>query len=408
MVGPSNMNFTAPLDGVARKTKVLVFNKFYLPGYRAGGPIRTIANMVDRLGGSIEFWIVTADRDSGDTAPYADVDLHGWNAQGNAQVRYVALRGVSLKSIQGLIEEVSPDSIYLNSFFDPVFTHRVLWLRRLRKLRCDRIVLAPRGEFSAGALGLKSVRKRVFLRVAKVLGLYKNVTWQVSSDHEKRDLQSVLGSLSGSDVKVAMNLAPSLRSARRPEQLRDQDRPLQLCFLSRVAPMKNLDFALSCLRDVKAKVDFSIYGPIGVPSYWTECKSIIASLPRNISVTYMGEVAHHRVAQVLSGHDLFFLPTRGENYGHVIYEALSAGLPVLISDRTPWRDLEDHGVGWVYPLDSTAAFSNQIDRCASAVSATREAASQRSREYAHLKADDASVLQANLELFCSVSRPEQK
>lgn len=389
------------------KCRVLAFNKFYLPGYRAGGPIRTIANMVDRLGNSMEFWIVTADRDSGDAAPYAEIDLNGWNTQGNAQVRYVALSEVDLKSIQGLIEEVSPDWIYLNSFFDPVFTHRVLWLTRLGRVRVS-TVLAPRGEFSAGALSLKSVRKRLFLRVAKVLGLYKGLTWQVSSDHEKRDLQRVLGSVSGSDVKVAMDLAPSLRLARQSEQARSHDKPLQLCFLSRVAPMKNLDFALSCLKDVKARVDFSIYGPMEVPSYWAECESIIASLPQNISVTYMGEVAHHRVAEVLSGHDLFFLPTRGENYGHVIHEALSAGLPVLISDRTPWRDLEDRGVGWVYPLDSMAAFSNQIDGYASAGNETREAASQRSREYARLKADDSSVLQANLDLFRSVSKSEQK
>lgn len=400
--------FNTPLIPATRRAKVLVFNKFYLPGYRAGGPIRTIANMVDRLGHSIEFWIVTADRDSGDVTPYADINLHGWNAQGNAQVRYVALGEVNLKSIHGLIQEVSPSHIYLNSFFDRVFTHRVLWLRRLGKIRGLSIVLAPRGEFSPGALGLKSVRKRVFLHVIKVLGLYKGVTWQVSSDHEKHDLQRVLGSVSGGDVKVAMDLAPSMRSAPQPEQSRSRGRPLKLCFLSRVAPMKNLDFALSCLKDVKARVDFSIYGPMEVPSYWAECESIIASLPQNISVTYMGEVAHHRVAEVLSGHDLFFLPTRGENYGHVIHEALSAGLPVLISDRTPWRDLEDRGVGWVYPLDSMAAFSNQIDGYASAGNETREAASQRSREYARLKADDSSVLQANLDLFRSVSKSEQK
>lgn len=384
---------------------MLVFTKFYLPGYRAGGPIRTIANMVDRLGDTLDFWIVTTDRDSAAARPYADVDLHDWNTQGDAQVRYLAASEVSLRTTQSIIEEVKPDRIYLNSFFDPIFTQRVLWLKRLGRIRPVPIVLAPRGEFSIGALGLKSWKKRAYMCFSRLSALYAQISWQASSPHEKDAILRSVSFVSPENIKVAMNLPPAYaRSWKNPPPVPDGS--LRLCFLSRISPMKNLDFALTCLKDVKGKVNFSIYGPKELPSYWAECESIITSLPKNISVTYMGEVEHHRVAEVLSNHDLFFFPTRGENYGHVIHEALSAGLPVLISDQTPWRDLEENGVGWVYPLDSMASFSNQIDWYASVGSEAREAASRRSREYALLKAEDSSVLQANLDLFRSVGTAE--
>lgn len=403
MVGPSEMNFTAPLDRVARKTKVLVFNKFYLPGYRAGGPIRTIANMVDRLGDTVEFRIVTADRDSGDGAPYADVDLHGWHAQGNALVRYVAAESLSLSLIQRIIEDVSADSIYLNSFFDPGFTQRVLWLRRLGRIDNVPVVLAPRGEFSAGALALKSIRKSLFLRLAKVAGLYEGLIWQVSSEHEKRDLTRVLGSIPEDDIKVAMDLAPSRRAARSPWQLRNRGEPLRLCFLSRVAPMKNLDFALECLRWVDAAVVFTIYGPLEVQEYWAKCKSVIETLPSNVSVVYSGEVDNVDVCSKLAQEELFFLPTRGENYGHVIHEALSAGLPVLISDLTPWRNLEAEGVGWSIPLSDQKSFAHIIDEVAAMDPEAYLLMRERAASFATDKSEDASVLEANRSLFVSRS-----
>jgi glycosyltransferase involved in cell wall biosynthesis len=66
---------------------------------------------------------------------------------------------------------------------------------------------------------------------------------------------------------------------------------------------------------------------------------------------------------VLSKHHLFFLPTCGENFGHVILEALLAGCPVLISDQTPWRNLQAKGVGWDLPLDSVTPFQQAIHEC---------------------------------------------
>jgi glycosyltransferase involved in cell wall biosynthesis len=63
-------------------------------------------------------------------------------------------------------------------------------------------------------------------------------------------------------------------------------------------------------------------------------------------------VPNEQVIQVLQEHHLFVLPTFGENFGHAIFEALLAGKPVLISDKTPWLGLEKKKLGHDLPLES--------------------------------------------------------
>src|SRR5699024_8494676 len=121
-------------------------------------------------------------------------------------------------------------------------------------------------------------------------------------------------------------------------------------------------FALRTLTRVEGDVRLDIYGPIEDKTYYSECKGLMDSLPDNCEVNYLGAVAPNDVRKVMTNYDLLFLPTRGENYGHVIFEALAAGLPVLISDRTSWNDLEDAGVGWTLPLGRTEQFVEIISQ----------------------------------------------
>ena len=62
--------------------------------------------------------------------------------------------------------------------------------------------------------------------------------------------------------------------------------------------------------------------------------------------------------------DFLLLPTQGENFGHAIFEAFAAGLPVIISDQTPWKDLQNQQIGWDLPLDQPAAFAEAIAQAA--------------------------------------------
>lgn len=390
------------------KPIVLTFNKFYLPGYRAGGPIRTIANMVDRLGDSFDFRIVTLDRDAGDADPYANIQTDTWIRVGKAQVMYLPAKHVSLSRLVSISREVTPQVIYLNSFFDPTFTQRVLWARRLGLLHPAPFILAPRGEFSVGALQLKHLKKQLYLYGSTLVRLYHNLTWQASSEFERADIQRELPFVRNGDIVEAMDLAPIDDEGCVVSSVRKEDTPLRVCFLSRISPMKNLDFALRALARVKSEVVFTIYGPKEVPTYWAECEALIACMPSNVRVNYERELLPAEVRTTLSQHDLFLFPTRGENYGHVIHETLGAGLPVLISDQTPWGEVAARKVGWVHPLSDIDAFAFAIDDYASWASERVAEIKARAAAYARERAVNREVLEANLSLFdAAMGRTQQ-
>lgn len=378
--------------------KILCLLGSYLPGYKAGGPLRTLVNMVDRLGDDLHFKLVTLDRDLGDTEPYTGVMIDGWNTVGKADVFYMSPEMISAGGFKKILRSTECDVIYLNSFFSPCFTIKPLLLRRFRRIPDKPLVIAPRGEFSEGALGLKKIKKRAYLLAAKVLGLYRGVVWQASSTHEEADILRVLGG--NIEVSIASDLAPLPSTSEiLPSKNEKRSGQVKILFLSRVARMKNLDGAVKMLEGIQGNVQFNIYGPLEDKAYWAECQKSISNLSKNVAVRFCDRLSHQEVPKVMKEYDLFFLPTLGENFGHVILEALCAGIPVLVSDRTPWRDLEKKGVGWDVPLDNPERFKAILQRCVDMEHDEYMQWSERARNYGlHVSRDDKTV-ESNKKLF---------
>jgi glycosyltransferase involved in cell wall biosynthesis len=157
---------------------------------------------------------------------------------------------------------------------------------------------------------------------------------------------------------------------------------VNLIFLSRVMPKKNLLHTLQILPRLKGNINLDVYGPLEDRSYWRECEAAVARLPDRIKVSQCGSVAYENVAKTMAKYHFFLLPTLGENFGHVMTEAFSAGCPVLISDQTPWRNLEEMHIGWDIPLDRDDLWVEALQKCISMDSAEYEMASGAARQYA--------------------------
>jgi glycosyltransferase involved in cell wall biosynthesis len=381
------------------KCRVLVLVPHYLPGFESGGPIRSIVNLVDHLGGRLDVAIITSDRDARDEGPYENVPACQWTAVGEAKVLYVPPSDMTIAKWARLIRETPHDVLYLNSFFHLVFSIRPAIARRLRLIPTRPVVVAPRGEFSAGALGLKKWKKGLFVIAARAFGLYRDVTWHASSRFEANDIRAVMKG-QARRVAVAENLPPrhslDLEQSQRTREPGDR---LRVCYLSRITPKKNLHGALEVLRHVRADIEFNIYGPIRDEPYWRTCQQLIGEVPTNVTVSYGGSVPYGSVRSVLAEHDLFFLPTLGENYGHAIVEAMSVGTPVLIADTTPWRGLEGDGAGWDIPLDRKDRFIEVVERVAG-LSDEEYARCRRSvLAFARNRLRDPALLESNYAVF---------
>jgi glycosyltransferase involved in cell wall biosynthesis len=411
----------APMTQEVPLQTILVLVGTYLPGYKGGGPIRSIANLVAELGGEFHFRIVTLDRDLGEKLPFTGIVTGRWVQVGQADVMYLrpGLRG--FLSTYALLRSVDRNTVlYPNSYFARRFSMLAVFMHRLGLCRPRSLVLAPQGEFSLGALGLKTMRKRLYTAIARRVGLYKGVIWHASSEFEAEDIRrefpntlniGVAGTLSdphsnatrGRSVVLTALHNPDISSKATAQSSNNKPvkRPGQLraVFVSRLSPKKNLSGALRMLEGVSGDVSFDIYGPKEDVKYWDECQGLIAVLPPNIRVRYCGEIEHERVRDVFAEHHLFLFPTLGENYGHVICESLASGCPVLISDQTPWRNLEAEGVGWDIPLGEPERFRSVLQQCVDGDDEWFSALSTRAMDYAAQRASDPETIDANRKLF---------
>lgn len=371
--------------------KILLFSGFYLPGYKGGGPIKTIKNLISQTSDSLSYKVITLDRDLGDKSPYDGVNLNDWNEIGGSQVFYISPGIKGLRQIFSIVAKNNYDILYLNSFFSPRFSLVPLIINKLIK---KQVVLGPRGEFSKGALSLKSYKKAVYISFFKFLHLEKNIIFQASSKHEKQDIINTIGS--DTDIFIAEDIGA--QEFAKNISMR-HDKIAKAVFISRISPMKNLILALEVLKKVRGPLIYDIYGPIEDKDYWQQCQKAITDLPSHITVQYMGELTPDNVVPTLSLYDFFFMPTKGENYGHVIAEALCAGLPLLISNTTPWRNLESLGIGWDIPLDNVDAFSKIIDKIIDMPDFQHHEMRKNVLNWAQKKFAQRSAIDANIAMF---------
>lgn len=343
---------------LSRRPVVLVFARSYLPGYRAGGPVRSLSNLVAALSAEYDFRIVCLDRDHRSDISYPDINVGQWQRRGGATIFYAAPSDLGFRFCQRVVSDVNPDMIYLNSLFDRSFS--MVPLVALGRGRSTPILLTPRGEFSSGALGLKAIRKRCFVLAARGVGLYKYVFWHACSEPEAEQIRSILSPEAGR-LFLATNL-PEAESGCVTPHAEKQPGRLRLVLASRVVPMKNILAAIRIASQLSGSVQLDLWGLIEDQAYWDVCQQQIALCPDHVSVRHRGEIAHEELRERLHEYDVMLLPTLGENFGHAILEGLAAGLPVVISDRTPWRHLKHAGVGADLPLEDEQAFVRELSR----------------------------------------------
>ena len=318
------------------KKKVLVLNGQYLPGYKGGGPIQSCVNMVENLYDQFDFFVLCADRDYKEEKPYEGVKINDWNQVGHANVYYMSPDKQSLSGFEEVLNSTEYDVLYLNGFFSPIFTIRPLLLRRLGRLKNKKakVILTPRGDFTGGCENRK-LKKYSYIYLMKAMGMYSGLLWHATSEIEEKDIKQKFPK---AETFTVANL-PAKFEPKEPITSKKTGE-LRLVFVSRIFPKKNIKYALEVLKQItEGNVIFDIYGPMEDKEYWAECGEVIKQMPPNVKVSYCGEAEHKDIPHIFEQYHAFFFPTLGENYGHVIVEAMMNNcLCILSKGVTPWDD----------------------------------------------------------------------
>ncbi len=382
---------------MSQKTRVLVFIDWFLPGYKAGGPIRSVANMVEHLKEDVEFLIVTSDTDYTENEPYANVKADVWtDFDVNTKVFYISKANLNKDFIANLISKTEFDTVYINGIYSYFFS--ILPLQILKKSD-KKVVVCARGMLSEQAFSRKSLKKNVFLKLAKLKGLYKNVIFHATTDSEKTDIEKRLGK--HVKVTVAQNFARKISSSNH-ENSEKKSGALKLVSIARISQEKNTKFALEILRKLKnTNITFDIFGSIYDVQYWTECQEIISKLPNTICVNYKGAIDSSDVPKTFAQYNFSFMPSVGENFGHSLLESMTAGTPVITSTGTPWRNLQQHNAGWDIPLDKPEEFVKIIEFCAKLSQEDYDKMSLAAQNFAISRSDLSATIKKYIELFSS-------
>lgn len=381
-------------------TTILTLADYYLPGTHAGGALRSLANLVATLGEEFEFRVITRDRDWLSDERYPGITPGTWASVGPAKVMYLSPEQVRPSTLRRVISETPHDVLYLNSLFSRVFTLSVLAYRRAGMIPAKPAVLAPRGQLTPGAIGINARKKSAFLAVARMVGLYRDITWQVSSPDEEREVHEHFDTTAAParavvapDLPTPWAQLPVIAHRRKGAGL------LQATFISRIARKKNLLGAVELLRGMTTQTVFDVYGPAEDPQYLRECETAMATLPPHVKARYAGALEYPEIASAFARYDVFLFPTHGENFGHVLIESLAAGCPVAVSDRMPFRDLEERGAGWVVPLEEPDRYRRVLQACAEMGADEHARMSDAAREYARRVIMDGAPIAQNRQLF---------
>jgi glycosyltransferase involved in cell wall biosynthesis len=344
-----------------------------------------------------EISVLTSDTDLGESGPYKEVPANRWmDRDPGIRIHYASRESLTSKKLEELISGESPDFIYLNSMYSyrfSVLPMKLLWRKKVHVP----VILSPRGMLRESAIKLKSVKKKLFIALLNRLQIPEKIRFHATDGQEKRDILRYF------PKAKAVTLIPNF-SADLPERIAPIEKKpgiLRCVYISRIMPIKNILFFLKLLNRVpdELQMEFTIYGEVEDERYWQQAQKVIYSLQKNITVLYRGPLPHEKVIPGLEANHLFVLPSTGENFGHAIFEAFSAGRPALISDKTPWRGLQNLQVGWDIPLDAPEAWLAALREAADADQQCFNSWSEKCRQYAREHRERSDLKEAYIKLF---------
>lgn len=308
----------------------------------AGGPSRTVVQLSDALANipDISVQLVTQGRRNEPQVPSQNTNV----IRQVGRSRWPLVGSMGLSGAQGLhhvLECSSPALIHIHGIWHPL-SH---WAMRACKKRGIPAVMHPRGMLEPWALAWRSRKKNLALRAYQRSDLESAKVLFATADQEADGFrrlglrQPIAVIPNGVDFGLATLSADDL-SANTPGKLR------KALFLSRIHPVKGL----LNLLEAWATLDYQdwilqLAGP-DEGGHLAEVRQRIYGLGLQDHVEVLGSIDDADKSALYEAADIFVLSSFSENFGVVVAEALSYGIPVIATRGAPWQGLEEHRCGW--------------------------------------------------------------
>lgn len=314
--------------------KIFITIPWFLPAFRAGGPVQSIANLVKECHDEVEYFIFCGDVDLSGAA-LENIETDKWiDYNDHTKVWYNGPDKISDNLVKQ-VELIKPDILFIIGLFSWHFNIvPILFCKGPKK------ILSTRGMLHPGALSQKKWKKKVYLQLFKILEYHHSVHFHATDEEEKSYILSKFGQ--PAHVFVAGNFPNKISLLPLPHKEPGQ---LKMVTIAVISAMKNILLVLGALTKCNEEIEYNIYGPVKDEEYWDVCTQEIKRLPQNIKVHYHREIEPQKISEALRDAHVFILPSKSENFGHSIYEALSAGRPVITSKNTPWNNLQESMAG---------------------------------------------------------------
>lgn len=369
--------------------KILAVIESYLPGVKGGGPVRALNNLVQHLGGEHEFFVYTRNHDYLDPEPYGRLSFDTWVSQGRSKVFY-ATPSRMRETFPEVVASLQPDWIYLQGALPPLTRMVLRWRKSGVIPQKLPVLLAPHGNLAPAALEHHALRKKAWLTYARLCGLYRGLIWHAASEREAAQIRQKMGK--DAAIRIVPMAPPPLDVLPTPSSnpvATYMNYQVNLVYFGRISPEKNLPFAIALLcdwaeRNPDLSITYDLIGP-GNASYRRYLQYLAERAPENLTVHLEEEVPQQEMMDRIynrKAYDALLMPSLTENFSFTVLESLLAGIPVLISDQTPWRDLVSKGVGWDLPLDQSLLWHEALDTLSRESPAERKARAERVRSFA--------------------------
>lgn len=300
---------------------------------KSGGPSRSVPLLVKglaKIGVDVTLMTIRSD----------NMNLHALN--GTTTKVHILERNYSIKEMEEFVVKEKFDIIQNQSMWDICY-HQMAKIARKYGIP---YISTPRGMLEPWSLSQKRWKKKIALALYQMRDLQHSAFIHTTADSEAQHIKDL-------GVKSPCVVVPNgIETEGYPCRTSMEGIKKQVLFLSRIHEKKGIELLIDAWKSLKNNFQewsLVIVGN-GEPSYIDILRKRIANAGLNNCVTIKDPVFGSDKVSLYQSSSLFILPSFSENFGMVIAEAMSCGVPVITTKNCPWELLNKEQIGWCIDL----------------------------------------------------------